>query len=202
MGYLVSGTIGKALGKLYERIYGNNPFGPDSHRDEDDIHFGIGEQVAEREQQSENRARRAYGRFIDHGGIVLIQQPYGCLGIFGRVGDGGPLCRGLWRYGDIVLADELHESRVTRMILVMHKSIVKGCVLDGEYAHVAERGAYAANNIKGEEALRAPEILEYAAKHPQRIHIEQDMGKSGPYIVRAAVHEHMCEQLPDAELGR
>lgn len=80
-------------------------------------------------------------------------------------------------------------------VLVTHESLVKAAELISEHTKMAQRGAKAAYKVEEQEALRAPYIFQYTPEHPEGEHIEKDVGK-------AAVHEHMRDELPPAEQRR
>src|SRR5688572_6601618 len=64
-----------------------------------------------------------------------------------------------------------------------------------QYAEVEQRRSKAAQHVKYQESFRSPEVLQNAAKHPQREHIEQQMGET-------AVHEHVGDDLVGTEIHR
>lgn len=57
---------------------------------------------------------------------------------------------------------------------------------------VAKPCANAADEVVDQEAARAPIVFQYIAEHPKSEHIEN-------YVAPVGVHEHVGEELPDAE---
>ena len=60
--------------------------------------------------------------------------------------------------------------------------------------------AQAAHDIVGEVAVASHHWLENAAKHPQRKHVEENVGKSRAQAARV-VHEHVGHKLPQPEVA-
>ena len=204
MGDIIARRIVDTLGKLYERVYPHYPFCLDGNGYENDVHLCIREEVAESKQQAKDSAGCAYGRLIDHRGITLVEQPHGLCRTVAAIFVCSPevqnaverLCA-----GEMLVPDELGIFHEGGVFLVVHKGIVKAGKLVGEHSHMTQGRAEAAHQVEEQEALCTPQIFENAAEHPQGIHVEENVHEGSLNIERAAVHEHMGEQLPPAEQG-
>ncbi len=60
---------------------------------------------------------------------------------------------------------------------------------------MTQYSTHASNEVEHQEALGAEHILEDGPEHPEREHIEKNVGEAG-------MHEHVREQLPPFEIGR
>ena len=169
MGNVVHGAIDTEE-QLDQAVTDHHPLGLDGERERDDEHGHIGEQHTEGQQQAKHSARSADR---DHVIIELAHREVGLSGID--------------HPNNVIGRQSCRVTHVTEQHILPREL---------PYQLLNQGGADAARDVVEQIALGAQHAFKQTAEHPQRKHVEEDVGEP-----TRVVHEHIGEKLGYVELA-